>query len=139
MKQFLKDFPSVNELLGKCYNAGCYHGNPYPELLYHISKQNGFLLKRLDYNEPQKGKDQCDRDSALARNTLRIYVEEGNDIMNAGDTVNALSQVSIKNASISEVEFDNTEWFKEMMFQKYQPFIYVNLLKRALKCGATMT
>ena len=59
--------------------------------------------------------------------------------MNAGDTVNALSQVSIKNASISEVEFDNTEWFKEMMFQKYQPFIYVNLLKRALKCGATMT
>ena len=60
LKQFSKDFPSVNELFGKCINAGCYHGNPYPELLYHILKQNGFFLKRSDYNEPQKGKDQCD-------------------------------------------------------------------------------
>ena len=108
LKQFSKAFPSVNELFGKCDNAGCYHGNPYPELLYHISKQNEFFLKRSDYNELQKGKDQCDRDSALTRNVLRTYVEEGSYIMNAGDIVNALSEVSIKNTSISEVEFDNT-------------------------------
>ena len=75
-------------------------------MLYHISKQSGFFLKRLDYNEPQKGKDQCYRDSAPARNALRTYVEEGNNIMNAGDIVNALSQASIKNASVSEVPFD---------------------------------
>ena len=85
LKQFSKHFPSVNELFGKCDNAGCYHGNPYPQLLYHISKQNGVFLKRLDYNEPQKGKDQCYRDSAPARNASRTYVEEGNNIMNAGD------------------------------------------------------
>lgn len=82
-KRFLKDFPSVNELFGKCDNAGCYYGNPYPELLYHISQQNRFFLKRLDYREPQKG------DSALARNALRTYVEEGNSIVNPGDRVNA--------------------------------------------------
>ena len=107
LKQFSKGFPSVNKLFGKCDNAGCYHGNPYPELLYHISKQNRFFLKKLDYNEPQKGRDQCDWDSSLARNALRTYVEEGNN-MNAGDIVNALSQSSIKKASISEVEFDTT-------------------------------
>ena len=62
LKQFSKDFPSINELFGECDNAGCYHGNPYLKLLYHISKKNRFFLKRLDYSEPQKGKDQCDRD-----------------------------------------------------------------------------
>ena len=39
-------------------NAGCYHGNPYPDSIYKICKQNSITLKRLDYNEPQKGKDQ---------------------------------------------------------------------------------
>ena len=90
LKQFSKDFPSVNELFGECDNAGCCHGNPYPKLLYHISKKNGFFLKRLVYSELQKGKDQCDRDSVLTRNALKTYVEEGNNIINAGDIVNAL-------------------------------------------------
>ena len=34
-------------------------------------------------NEPQKGKDQCDRDSDPARNALRRYVDEGNDVTSA--------------------------------------------------------
>lgn len=108
LKKFTNDFPRVNELFGKCDNASCYHGNPYPELLYQIAKANELTLKRLDYNEPQKGKDQCDRDAALARNALRKYVEEGNDIINASDIVSALTQSSIKDACVAEVEFDNT-------------------------------
>ena len=60
---------------------GCYLGNP--KLLQDISKQNRFFLKRLDYNKLQKGKYQCDWDSAFATNALRKNAKEGNDIMNA--------------------------------------------------------
>ena len=31
------------------------------ESIYKICNQNSITLKRLDYNEPQKGRDQCDR------------------------------------------------------------------------------
>ena len=57
VKEFSKGFPDVKELYCKSNNAGCYHGNPYPELIYKICKQNSITLKRLDNNEPQKGKD----------------------------------------------------------------------------------
>lgn len=70
-------------LFGKCDNASCYLGNPYPKLLYDISKQNRFFLKRLDYNKLYKGKYQCDWDSVFATNALRTNAKEGNNIMNA--------------------------------------------------------
>ena len=92
----------------KSDNAGCYHGNPYPESIYKICKQNSITLKRLDYNEPQKGKDQCDRDSALARNALRRYVDEGNDVASAEDIYKALLASAITNAKVSEVQFDKS-------------------------------
>ena len=62
----------------------------YPETVYRICKENKIKLKRLDFNEPQKGKDQCDRDSALARNALRTYVDEGNNVVTAEDIYIAL-------------------------------------------------
>ena len=108
VKEFSKDFPDVKELYCKSDNAGCYHGNPYPESIYKICKQNSITLKRLDYNEPQKGKDQCDRDSALARNALRRYVDEGNDVASAEDIYKALLASPITNAKVSEVQFDKS-------------------------------
>ena len=92
----------------KSDNAGCYHGNPYPESIHKICKQNSIKLKRLDYNEQQKGKDECDRDSALARNALRRYVDEGNDVASAEDIYKALLASPITNAKVSEVQFDKS-------------------------------
>ena len=106
VKEFSKEFPHVKELHYKSDNAGCYHGNPYPESIYKICKQNFITLKRLDYNEPQKSKDQCDRDSVLARNALRRYVDEGNDIVSAEDIYKALLASPITNAKVSGVQFE---------------------------------
>ena len=92
----------------KSDNAGCYHGNPYPESIHKICKQNSIKLKRLDYNEQQKGKDECDRDSALARNALRRYVDEGNDVASAEDIHKLLLASPITNAKVSEVQFDKS-------------------------------
>ena len=42
-------------------NANCYHSSFSSEGLYHLCKQHGIQLLRYDYNNPRKGKDQCDR------------------------------------------------------------------------------
>ena len=85
IKAFKSDHPDAVEVYSKGDNASSYHGNFYPESLYHICTQNGIILQQLDYNEPQKGKDQCDRESAVARNMMRCFVDEGNDILTAED------------------------------------------------------
>ena len=107
VKEFSKDFPDAKELYCKSNNAGCYHGNTYPESIYKVCKQNSITLKRLDYNEPQKGKDQCNRDCALARNALRRYVDVHNDVTSAENILKALL-ASINNAKLSKVKFDKS-------------------------------
>jgi hypothetical protein len=106
--QFTKDFPNVKELYAKSDNAGCYHCKVCPESLFKICKQHKVLLKRLDYNEPQK--DQCDRDSAVARSALRSYVDEGNDILAAEDIFTALTASSMKNTSCPSCIFQERKF-----------------------------
>ena len=90
IKEFKSDHPDVVEVYSKCDNASSYHGNFYPEFLYNICKQNGIIPRQLDYNEPQKGKDQCNREFAITRNMMRCFVDEGNDILTAEDIYKAL-------------------------------------------------
>ena len=61
-----------------------------PEALYHICRRYDVKLLRQDYNEPCKGKDQCNQESAAAKTIIRSYVDAGNDLMNAEDVYNAL-------------------------------------------------
>ena len=70
IEQVATDFPNLKELFGKSDNASSYHGNLYSQSLYKICKPNEIYLLRFDYNEPPKGKDQCDREAAVARNAL---------------------------------------------------------------------
>ena len=88
--QFKPDNPLIENLYVKSYNAGCYHGALVPEALFKICKANNFNLKWYDYNEPCKGKDQCDCKSAGAKNLMRSYVDAGNDIITALDIVTVL-------------------------------------------------
>ena len=60
-KQIKADFPNIKNVFSKSDNAGCYSENGYLEGACHILKENGFSLTEHDFNEPQKGKDQCDR------------------------------------------------------------------------------
>ena len=103
------DHPDVVEVYSKCDNAYSYHGNFYPESLYHIFKQNGIILRQLDHNEPQKGKDQFDRESAVARKMMRCFVDEGNDILTAEDIYKALVNSKMKNTKVSVVSFQKNE------------------------------
>ena len=73
LEEFKQDVPSVNMVFFKSDNANCYHSNFAAERLYHLCKKHGIQLLRYDYNEPSKGKGQCDRDSA----TTKAYIYSG--------------------------------------------------------------
>ena len=109
LKQFIQDYPQVNDLYGKSDNAGSYHGNQILENLYKLCKKYHLTLVRYDYNEPCRGKDQCDRESAGGKTVINSYVNAGNDVLSAVDIYNALQYGSgVRNAKASVVEIDSS-------------------------------
>ena len=48
-------------------------------------KNNSITLERYDYNEPEKGKHQADRESAIAKRFISYYVHAGNNCVSAED------------------------------------------------------
>ena len=80
----------ITKLFAKSDNAGCYHGNHVMEALYKICLSKSLTLVRYDYNEPCKGKDQCDRESAGAKSVINSFVNSGSDLVSANDLHDAL-------------------------------------------------
>ena len=119
IKAFKSDHPAVVEVNSKCDNASSYHGNFYPESLHHICKQNGITLWQLDYNELQKGEDQCNREPAVTRNMIRCFVDEGNDTLTAKDIYKALVNSKMKNTKVSVASFQKNECDKIVNISNY--------------------
>ena len=80
----------IKKVYTKSDNAGCYHTSYSAEALYFMCQEEGVQLLRYDFNEPCKGKDQCDRESASAKTIIRSYVDAGNDLTSAEDVFNAM-------------------------------------------------
>ncbi len=71
-------------------NAGCYSSNGYIEVMSKICTENGIKLLRYDYSEPQKGKDQADRESAVFKGFAKAYIRSGKNIRCAKDLKEAI-------------------------------------------------
>ena len=56
-----------------------------PQALYRLCKEQDITLVRYDYNESCKGKDQCNRECAGLKTTLKGYVDSGNNVECAND------------------------------------------------------
>ena len=85
-----EDFPGLKNLYAKSDNASSYHENYYIEALYNLCKEKQLALLRYDYNEPSRGKERCDRESAGAKSVIRSFVDDGNDLMTAEDIYTSL-------------------------------------------------
>ena len=112
LSQFHSDCPSIKKIFGKSDNAGSYHGNNILEALFKMCRTFGIELVRYDYNEPCKGKDQCDRESAGVKTLMNSYVSSGKDMMTANDMYDAVHYGrGIKNtkASVIEIDSENTK------------------------------
>jgi len=106
--QVKDDFLRVKYLYAKSDNASSYHGNHYVEALYKLCEERKVYLKRYDYNEPSRGKDQCDRESAGAKCVIRSFIDAGNNVVTAEDIYDALHYgKGIQNADVAVVSIDS--------------------------------
>ena len=85
LDKIMLDEPELQTRYAKSDNAGCYQGNISAEAIFKLCQKKGIQLKSYDYNQPCCGKDQCDRESAAAKNIIRSYVDAGNDLLSAED------------------------------------------------------
>ena len=107
LHQFKNDEPQISPLYVKSGNASCYHGKFCAQGLFKVCQENSFQLLRYDYNEPWKGKDQCDCKSAGAKSIMQSYVDAGNNIFSAVDVKEALQYgKGLKNTKVGVAEMD---------------------------------
>ena len=85
LKKLQADFPHINKAYTKPDNASCYHKSLGPEALYRLCKNFGIDLCRHDFNEPCKGKDQCEWENNSTKTIPRSYLQAENDILTADD------------------------------------------------------
>ena len=74
LTEFRDDCPMIKRLCAKSDNAGSYHGNHILEALYKLCQEKDFTLVRYDYNEPCKGKDQCDCESSGVKTLMNSFL-----------------------------------------------------------------
>lgn len=104
VQQFHKDHPNIVELFNRSDNATTYLANG---ALNNICKKYDIYLVRLDYSEPQKGKDACDREAAIAKSYHKAYIASGCSVLNAHDLKKALKyQGGPKNTKICVIHID---------------------------------
>lgn len=85
VKQIKHDHPQITKLLIRSDNASCYAGNNVVELEAKLAKNSNIDVLSHNYNIPQLGKDQADRDAAIAKRSIRMWVNAGNDLLTASD------------------------------------------------------
>ena len=107
-KAFMKDFPHIKSLYCRNDNATCYSGSSVLMAKKEVCDKVGMKLLSLDFNEAQKGKDQCDRDGAIVKRCICSFVNSGNDVVNAKDVKLALdhSVGALCNSKSSVIEIN---------------------------------
>ena len=83
LQQIQQDFPHIKTINDRSDNAACYSSAAVILGKAKLAKELGFLLENTEFNEPQKGKDQCDRDAAVIKCHIKSYWHSGHDVSDA--------------------------------------------------------
>lgn len=103
---FAKDFQSVKKLYVKSDSAAAYASSVCPEGEFIVAKQVGIQILH-HFNEPQRGKDQCDRESAVAKRQIHCCLSAGNDFVRLADVKAALEyRGGLPNSKVSIITID---------------------------------
>ena len=102
-----KDFPHIKVITDRSDNAGCYSSATIILTKVRVTKDVGLVLKYTEFNEPQKGKDQCDRDAAVIKRHIISYWHSGHDISNSphgGGVQNVKPSITEVNTTYSDLD-----------------------------------
>ena len=89
LNQIKSYFPLVKNILDRNDNAGCYSSAVVIARKAAIATKKGFNLMQTEFSEPQKGKDQCDRNVAVIKKHIKSYKNYGKDVTTAKDCFKA--------------------------------------------------
>ena len=107
LAQLKAENPDINKAYYRSDNAGCYHSINTVLSCPTISKRTGIHIHRYDFSDPQGGKGPCDRYSAIVKSHVRIYLNEGHDIVTPKDFKEAMeSHHGIPGVRVTLVEED---------------------------------
>jgi hypothetical protein len=111
--QINKDIPHLTTLYTRSDNAGCYSGTAVILARKMICDGADIQLKRTDFSEPQRGKDQADRDIAVAKSCLKAYTNRGGNLINAESIKQALDKSfgSLPSCKTSVIAIDESKCF----------------------------
>ena len=99
--------PSLETVFYRQDNAGCYRSAATITGAPKIGHCHGVTIKRLDFSDPQGGKGSCDRKAANIKAHMRVHLNEGHDIENAVQMVEAMRSsggVPGVNVTVCELE-----------------------------------
>ena len=111
LKQFKKDYPNIRKIHCRNDNASCYAGASAVTVKQEIAEKLDLDITAIDFNEAQKGKDQCDGDGAVAKRAIKSYVTEGHNVLSAIQIKEALdnSSGSLRNSKASVISVGASE------------------------------
>ncbi|CAF1498775.1 unnamed protein product [Adineta steineri] len=109
--QIKSDLPNLTTLYTRSGNAGCYSGTAAIMARQMICSGADIELKRTDFSEPQRGKDQADRDIAVAKSCLKAYSNRGGNLLNADSIKQVLDESfgSLPNCKTSVLAVDESK------------------------------
>ena len=98
LEDLLTKLKARNPLIQRAYlksdEAGCYHNSSLIAAVRDIAKRVGVTVHSYHYSEPQSGKDICDRILCPLKSSIRMYCNEGHDVLTAADVRDALNNTT---------------------------------------------
>ena len=94
MSDVLRDLKVVMPHLRSVFywqdNAWCYHCGNTIAFAQMVGKLHGVTVSRMDFCDPQGGKEACDRKSAAIKSHMKIHLNSGNNIETADEMKEAI-------------------------------------------------
>ena len=75
-------------------NGACYHSAITTTAIEEIFHTTGVFIRRIDFSEPQSGKNVCDRRAAVIKGEVRRYIDEKHNVTNSMEFVAAAKSTS---------------------------------------------
>ena len=88
-------------------NGACYHSTITTTAIEKILHTTGVFIRRMDFSEPQSGKNFCDRCSAVIKGDVRRHICEKHNVTNSVEFVAAAK--STRHLSIFASKLPTTE------------------------------
>jgi hypothetical protein len=108
LTDLVKSFEGKNKICLRSDNAGCYHSESVILAKREIAQKFGLQVTAYHFCEPQRGKDQADRVSAIVKSRLRSAVDAGANATTAEEIhENLLSNGGLRNVKVAVLEIED--------------------------------